>query len=282
MRFFSIRPPSFNGLVRLGNGLQQPSSGTAVFHSEFLRPYCVAYLDQLLRNDDTLQYIRSEYPTVNRYLKQVGFDHLAPDSEISNPFPTENMIALTAFNGDLNDLAEEVPFWLEQQLFSRSFAPNFTPPLRRKIVKNLWEIVCNAIQHSDSVHGASCCGQFYPEKGYFEIAFYDHGLGIPQQLRRHFDKAKSWSDVECIAWALRKGTSTHPLRETRGMGLFYLRNFLTLNGGWLQVASGRGIYQSEGERVQAPVQIAERFQGTLFNLRIVYDDEMYSTVSERP
>lgn len=250
--------------------------------SEFLRPYCVAYLDQLICNEDVLTSLQSEYPSVNRYLQQVGFVHLDNAATMSPPFPVENIIGITRFEGDLNDLAEAVPQWLEEQLFARAFAPNFTPPLRRKIVKNLWEIVCNAIQHSESIHGVSCCGQFYPERGYFEIAFYDHGQGIPQQIRRHLNKATAWTDVECIAWALQKGTSTHPLRETRGMGLFYLRNFLTLNGGWLQVASGNGIYQSEGDRILAPVKISERFQGTLFNLRIVYDDEMYSSVSERP
>ena len=206
--------------------------------------------------------------------------HLSKEASLGAPFPKENIIGLTRFGGDLDELSESVPEWLEQQLFTRSFAPNFTPPLRRKIVKNLWEIVCNAVQHSESIHGASCCGQFYPERGYFEIAFYDHGQGIPEQIRRYLEKAAAWSDVECISWALRKGTSTHPPRETRGMGLFYLRNFLTLNGGWLQVASGNGIYQSQGNRILKPVQISERFQGTLFNLRIVYDDEMYSSVSE--
>ncbi len=190
------------------------------------------------------------------------------------------MILLRRFDNGNKNLNDEVPVWLEEEVFSKSFAPNFSKKLKKEIVENPWEIIFNAIQQSDSINGISCCGQFYPQMGYFEIAFYDHGVGIPFNVRSFLKSKKNLTDHYCIAWALEKGNTTKPELETGGAGLFYLREFLKLNGGWLQIVSKNGIYQSESDYIYPAEHIKNSFKGTLFNLRIIYDDYIYKLKGE--
>lgn len=280
MRFFSIRPPSYNGLLKMGMEILESSNAEVRIESEFLRPYCIVFLDQLLLNATNTLSLQSSSAAVNQYLAQMNFPHLDGAARMSGYFPQDHIISLKRFSGDLNQLAEAVPQWLQQEVFSKSFAPRFGPAFRRQIVKNLWEIVCNTIHHSESPHGISCCGQFYPECGYFEIAFYDYGVGIPGRIRQQIRGADKYSDYQCLRWALQKGTTTQPLQETRGLGLYYLRNFLTLNGGWLQAISHRGMLQLKGAADLPPVTLRRSFPGTMINLRIIYDEAVYQLKGE--
>lgn len=280
MRFFSIKPASFNGLVSLGNRIMKSGSKEVEIKCEFIRPYCVAYLDQLISSANKKLKIYSKYPTVNQYLKQIKFPYLHHKASLKEAFPENWMIALKRFNDKPNILNEEVPSWLEKEVFDKSFAPKFSPTLKRRIVKNLWEIVFNAIQHSESINGISCCGQFYPQMGYFEIAFFDNGLGIPQVVRYFKAEHNKFSDHDCIVWALKKGRSTKPNLNTGGLGLYYLRQFLKLNGGILQILSHTGLYHSESNQIENPEFIKNVLQGTLFNIRIIYDESIYMIKGE--
>jgi hypothetical protein len=212
---------------------------------------------------------------LNQYLWQIKFPFVLPSSKKAMSFPQENMILLKRFNDVTKNLNDEVPLWLEKEVFSKSFAPNFSKKLRKEIVENLWEIIFNSIQHSESKNGISCCGQFYPLMGYFEIAFYDHGVGIPFNVRSFQDEFKRYNDFQCIEWALMEGTTTKPENNTGGLGLHYLREFLKLNGGWLQIISKSGIYQSEGKYIFPAEHNKNSFKGTLINLRIIYDTHIY-------
>ncbi len=275
MRFFSITPASFSGLISLGNRIIKSELKDVEIKCEFVRPYCVAYLDQLISNANRELNIYSKYPTVNQYLKQNKFPYLSPKAKFKEDFPEDWMITLKRFNDKPNILNEEVPSWLEQEIFNKSFSPKFSSPLKRKIVKNFWEIVFNAMQHSESANGISCCGQFYPLKGYFEIAFFDNGLGIPQLVRYFKSAYHEYTDHDCIVWALKKGTSTKPNLNTGGLGLYYLRQFLKLNGGILQILSHTGLYHSKMDHIENPEFIKNVLQGTLFNVRIIYDESRY-------
>ena len=272
---FSINHPSFNGLVSLGKRILNTSEDVVQIKTQFFRPYCIAYLDQLLSCTDQKIYLYSKYPKLNQYLKQIRFPFFAKESVCSNPFPEEWMITLKRFMGDLDVLAEEVPAWLEQEVIAKNYLPEFSPKLGKEIIENLWEIVNNAVQHSDSSNGISCCGQFYPQMGYFEIAFYDHGVGIPFRIKNFFQSFQNYSDYDFIEWALEKGNTTRPDLESGGTGLYSLREFLKLNGGWLQIISHSGIYQAEGEHQHNAFHLKNQFKGTLFNIRIIYDRKLY-------
>ena len=275
MLHFSINPPSFNGLVSLCSRILLSDTNPVLIKSQFFRPFCVVYIDQCLQSlaPDTRLY--SKYSELNQYLLQIDFPFLYDGAQGSDPFPAENMIKLNRFNGNIDDLAYEVPKWLREDVLTRSFIPKFSFALEKKIVENLWEIINNAMQHSTSNNGISCCGQFYPQCGYFEIAFSDLGLGIPGSVRRFNKIYRTFSDTECILWALQKGTSTRPDIESGGLGLYYLTEFLKLNMGCLQIISHQGIFQIERSQEKDPVHIRNRINGTLFNLRIIYDDKLY-------
>jgi len=272
---FSIKPASFNGIVALGNRIVNCNDKDVYIKTQFFRPFCIVYLDQLLSNSEEIKAIYSKYHDLNQYLKQVKFPYLWHDAITSESFPEEDIIELKRFEGDLDLLADEVPAWLEQTVISKRFIPNFSSNLKKEIIENLWEIINNAMQHSDTLHGISCCGQFYPQCGYFEIAFYDFGRGIPGCVKSFSKKYKKFSDHECIEWTLKKGNTTKPGEEGGGLGLYYLCEFLKLNGGCLQIISHNEIYQSEGDQVSDSAHIKNMFKGTLFNLRIIYDNKLY-------
>lgn len=275
MLHFSIKPASFQGIVRLGQKILTTSLNPIIIKTEFFRPFCISYLDQIIQHLDKDIKIQSTYGVLNQYLHQIRFPYLWEYARLDKFFPEENMIFLQRFKGNLDKLSYSVPFWLENEVLARPFIPDLSQKLTKKIVENLWEIVQNAFQHSRTLHGVSCCGQFYPECGYFEIAFYDHGVGI-SALIHSFNKAyQNFTDYECIEWATGMGNTTKPEKECGGMGLYYLSEFLKLNGGYLQIISHRGFYEHIGDAKSGSFVLSQNFQGTLFSQRIIYEYKVY-------
>jgi signal transduction histidine kinase len=218
---------------------------------------------------------------LNQYLYQIEFPFLQKNAKRSFPFPLEHMIKLKRFGNNIENLAEEVPKWLREYVFTRNFIPSLSSGLAKKIIQNLWEIINNAMQHSKSKYGISCCGQFYPQCGYFEIAFSDFGIGIPGSVKKFNKKYADLSDIDCIRWSIQKGTTTRPEIESGGLGLYYLTEFLKLNKGCLQIVSHQGMFQLENTQEKDPTIIRNTVIGTLFNLRIIYDDNLYYLEGER-
>ncbi|MDP1676381.1 MAG: hypothetical protein Q8L88_05890 [Bacteroidota bacterium] len=278
MRYFGINPKSFGQLAVFKKQIEQNKTDLKILKVEFLRPYCIAYLDQILQtyNKEKQLFIGSIYPKANQYLKQVGFEFVHSNSKGCESFKQEEIICVKRFTGSLIEVEEQVVHWILNDIIP--FLPTFEDNLRKKIVKNLWEIINNGLSHGEGEFGVSACGQFYPLKGYFEVAFYDSGHGIPTLTRNYLKDKAPASDSECITWAVQEGNSTRPFEESAGMGLHLLRRFLTVNHGTFQIASGVGYYADDS--VIPAVKLKNYIDGTLVNIRVIYDNYTYQLKGE--
>ncbi|MBI3193657.1 MAG: hypothetical protein HYZ34_04200, partial [Ignavibacteriae bacterium] len=176
------------------------------------------------------------------------------------------------------EIESNVVLWITNDVLH--FLPKLEKKLKKEIVENLWEIVHNGILHGEGEFGVSACGQFYPQMGYVEIAFYDSGHGIPMVVKQHGALPQISTDSDCIVWAIEKGHSTRPLSESSGLGLHLLRKFITVNGGIFQIASGNGYFSKNGHEEPSVHALRNSIDGTLVNIRVVYDNYLYSLISE--
>lgn len=277
MILFGITPGSFGQLGIFEKQIKQCSENIATIKVKFLRPYCIAYLHQILINElfeNPEKRLHSTYPIANQYLKQCGFDFLPENVICENNFPQEHIIKLYLLNaGSINE-DEKITNWIELNILR--FLPKLNPALKKKIVKNLWEIISNSLLHSESKSGVSICGQFYPQKGYFELAFCDNGLGIANVVKSHDYIKKSDEDYKCIIWATQEGTSTKPQNISGGLGLYILKEFIKLNKGALQIISGNGYFGNTEGINPVPNRLKNYISGTIVNLRIIFDQNLYS------
>ncbi len=283
MLYYGIKPESLGQLGVLGRQICQCEEKVVELKVKFLRPYGVTYLDQMMLSERTARMRRhlvSTYANVNQYLKQSGFKHLYPKADCDKPFPQDDIIKIRRFLGTAIEVETAVVSWLMKKVIP--CLPTLSPGVHKKIVENLWEIVHNGLYHGNGTHGVTGAGQFYPTMGYFEVAFYDKGYGIPARVRDFGAVKVDKPDSECICWAVQKGNSTEPISETSGLGLHVLREFLMMNGGLLQIVSGNGYFHQSGGDPETyhTETMRNSIDGTLVNIRVIYDDKLYMMAGE--
>jgi hypothetical protein len=280
--YYGIKPESIGQLGVLARQIIQCVEGSALLKVKFIRPYGVAYLDQFILNlkDRRNSRVASTYPEVNQYLKQCRFKHLPRNAPCGNPFPQQEIITIRRFGGSPLDVENKVVRWLTKEVLILHFLPKLSAKLRKEIVENLWEIIHNGLVHGEGESGVSACGQFYPQMGYFEVAFSDLGHGIPKLVRDFRAVPLSACDADCLAWAVEKGHSTRPFTESAGLGLHLLRQFLSINGGVFQLISGDGYFGQVGPNQPTITTLRNPIQGTLVNIRVVFDDRLYKLKGE--
>lgn len=268
MAYQSINPKSIQQLPELNKSLEQITSGHIDTKLQFVRPYFVAYLDQTFRahRKEKEVTLMPWHRKVHGYLEQCGFEFLFGSCSAAESFDQSIIIPLVRFEKSDN-VIEEVMSWLDNKIFN--FIPGMDEKLKKKVRENLWEIVENGLKHGLGEFGISACGQFYPQKNYFEMAFYDAGMGIAKKIKEFGVIAETEPDYECIRWALRKGTSTNN-EPASGMGLYYLRKFINLNQGTIQFVSGNGLLDCSLD-TNVDYTLNNSFSGTLVNIRINYN-----------
>jgi hypothetical protein len=278
--YYGIKPESIGQLGVLARQIIQCVDKHALLKVKFVRPYGVAYLDQFVLNlkDQRNLRVASTYPEVNQYLKQCGFKHLVRNAPCGNPFPQQEIITIKRFSGSPLEVENKVVRWLTKEVLT--FLPRLSTKLRKEVVENLWEIIHNGLVHGEGRFGVSVCGQFYPQMGYFEVAFSDLGHGIPMLVHDFRAVPLSACDADCIAWAVEKGHSTRPFTESAGLGLHLLREFLSINGGVFQLISGDGYFGQFGADQPTSTTLRNPIQGTLVNIRVVFDDHLYRIKGE--
>jgi hypothetical protein len=193
----------------------------------------------------------------------------------SESFLNRIIIRIQRFQGDSLPVETKVVQWIKDDLLR--FIPKLSLKLRKEIVENLWEIVNNGLVHGESSKGVSSAGQFYPTMGYFEMAFYDAGLGIPNVVRGFGAVPAHISDADCIRWAIQMGNTTKP---PGGLGLHLLREFLKVNRGSIQIVSGNGYFGQFGSDTASYQTLRNPIAGTLVNIRVVFDNKLYQLEGE--
>ena len=148
----------------------------------------------------------------------------------------------------------------------------------------VWEIFCNAFEHSESPVGVFTCGQLYPKREQLCLSVVDFGTGIPNKVSAF--RRRPWdAPSESLKWAFVPGNTTQRTdKKSRGLGLDLLRNFVSANGGQLSVYSD-GAYVQVTKAGAIYKNLSERFRGTIVDIRLKCDESMYilaSELSEKP
>lgn len=269
MIYQSIDPKSISSLSRFKIELERCKDEFLYSKLKFLRPYCVSYLDQLfLKNGEkNSKLFLPEDRKVHKYLYQCGFEHLYGNCPNVADFDESNIIKLTRFTGSETEVEHIALDWIKTKIFP--FIPSLSSDLDKKIVKNIWEIIQNALIHSDNKYGTSACGQFYPKSKYFEVAFSDFGIGIPKKVNSFMISKKFTNDCDCIEWSLQKGNSTLN-KPNSGLGLYFLREFIKINRGNFQIISNKGFFGHIKSPAEEKISLSDIIEGTLVNIRINY------------
>ena len=189
----------------------------------------------------------------NRFLSAYGYDPLDDVNRTTLPF---RRIQLT----DEGQFAD----YLDRHMKGKGI-PRMTEGLGKVFRQSIFEVFQNAVMHSESRLGVFVCGQFYPQLQRLDLTIADAGIGIRENVRRRF-QAKV-SSIAAIRWALQEGHSTKTGSQPGGIGLKFLKDFIVLNRGKIQIASRLGFFQfCRGEETFA--RLASDFPGTTVNLEI--------------
>lgn len=93
MIYYGIKPESLGQLGSIGKQIQNSKDNSVFIKVKFLRPYGVAYLDQVMEQvceERPSLRLASTYGELNQYLKQCGFNRLAHGCELFREFPQQD------------------------------------------------------------------------------------------------------------------------------------------------------------------------------------------------
>ncbi|MEW6247315.1 MAG: ATP-binding protein [Nitrospirota bacterium] len=155
--------------------------------------------------------------------------------------------------------------YVESKFVRRTEMPRMSSGLVKRFRESVFEIFSNAVIHSQTELGIFSCGQFFPMKNRLDFSVADLGIGIRRSVLEHTgldlpaDKAIVWATSE------RNTTKRGPIPG--GLGLKLLAEFITLNGGRIQIVSDAGYWSLEKGHVQTAL-LSAPFPGTVVNVEI--------------
>lgn len=137
-------------------------------------------------------------------------------------------------NGEVR-FYEQAKIWL-----SHDKLPKMTPKARALLEQSVNELFANVTEHAQSHLGAFTCGQYFPKLNRLKFALSDAGIGIPNRVRS-LDRNAGFDDDQALRWVLAGNSTRRDLPG--GSGLQVVKAFIHMNGGCLQVVSGRVFYE---------------------------------------
>jgi len=156
--------------------------------------------------------------------------------------------------------------------------PSMSQELRKAFLQSIFEVFQNAVTHSESKFGFFVCGQYFPQLHKLDLTMADAGVGFRTQVRRRL--GNKISSVAAIEWALKEGNTTKVGQRPGGLGLKFLKEFIELNNGKIQIASRLGFYEF-AEKNECFHKMSGDFIGTIVNLEInTGDTKSYRLKSE--
>lgn len=193
----------------------------------------------------------------NRFLVYYGYAALEDTNRTTIPFRRVQL----ADKGRFED-------YLKRHLKGKGI-PTMSAGLGRVFKQSIFEVFQNAVIHSNSRLGVFVCGQFYPYLQRVDLTIADAGVGIRTNVRKYLKQRVS--SVAAIRWALVEGNTTKTGTEPGGVGLKFLKDFISLNRGKIQIASRQGFYEFQDGK-ESFIKIDSDFPGTVVNLEINTSD----------
>lgn len=143
--------------------------------------------------------------------------------------------------------------------------PRMSEGLGKRFKQSIFEVFQNAVVHSSSRLGVFVCGQFYPHLQRLDLTIADAGVGIRTNVRRYL--RERISSVDAIRWALEEGNTTKTGSQPGGVGLKFLKEFIELNKGKIQIASRLGFYEFREDKETFHKMTAD-FPDTAVNIEV--------------
>jgi hypothetical protein len=193
----------------------------------------------------------------NRFLVYYGYPALEDTNRTTIPFRRVQL----ADKGRFED-------YLKRHLKGKGI-PTMSAGLGRVFKQSIFEVFQNAVIHSNSRLGVFVCGQFYPYLQRVDLTIADAGVGIRTNVRKYLKQRVS--SVAAIRWALVEGNTTKTGTEPGGVGLKFLKDFISLNRGKIQIGSRQGFYEFHDGKENF-IKIDSDFPGTVVNLEINTSD----------
>lgn len=190
----------------------------------------------------------------NRFLVQYGYDPIVDVNQTALPFIRLQL-------KDENRFAD----YLTRHLNGKGI-PRMTKAMGKMFRQSVFEVFQNVVIHSRSELGVFICGQFYPQLQRLDLTIADAGVGIRTNVRR-FLRNNKLTSVAALKWALQAGNTTKTGTQPGGVGLKFLKDFIELNGGKIQIASRYGYYEYN-RGAESFSKLTADFTGTAVNLEI--------------
>lgn len=189
----------------------------------------------------------------NRFLVMYGYG--AIEEETSTTIPLRRI-----------QLSDEGLFaeYIQQHIGGKGI-PSISDALGRVLRQSIFEVFQNAVIHSQSRLGVFVCGQFLPLEQRLQLTLADAGVGIHANVQEFLGREISSPDA--LRWVLEAGNTTKIGAQPGGVGLKFLKEFISLNRGKLQMASHRGHYESSEDKDQFD-NLSAHFPGTTVNMQI--------------
>ena len=168
--------------------------------------------------------------------------------------------------------------YIEDEFVQRSEMPRMSRGLIKKFRESVFEIFSNAVIHSQTELGIFSCGQYFPKRDRLDFAVADLGIGIRQNILENTQiELTAW---QAISWATDGKNTTKRGRIPGGLGLKLLKEFISLNGGRIQIVSDSGYWALDGGKVSTK-EMAYSFPGTVVSIEIdTADKRTYRLSSE--
>lgn len=236
---------------------------------------CAAFGAILYRLGDDLNTIQLKdiRPDVEEILSKNGF--LSSYGRVNIPDKWGTTIPYQRFNvKDDRYFAE----YIDTELVNRSEMPDMSPGLLKKFRESVFEIFSNSVLHSQTKLGIFSCGQYYPKRHRLDFSVADLGIGIRQNVKEYI--GIDLSPEEAIVWATQEGNTTKRGSIPGGLGLKLLGEFISLNGGRIQIVSDAGYWCLEKGHAST-ARLSSPFPGTVVNIEInASDKQSYALSSE--
>ncbi len=236
---------------------------------------CAAFGAILYRLGDNLNTVRlTNIPTkVERILSKNGFLSNYGREKIPDNWGT--ILPYQRF-----DVKDDRYFggYIEREFVHRSEMPQMSSGLLKKFRESVFEIFSNSVIHSRTKLGIFGCGQFFPNRHRLDFSVADLGVGIQQNVKDN--RGLNLPAHKAIVWATEGRNTTKRGPTPGGLGLKLLKEFITLNGGRIQIVSDSGYWEQHRHKVTM-AQFRSPYPGTAVNIEIdTSDTQSYVLSSE--
>jgi len=202
----------------------------------------------------------------NRFLENYGYTALEDTNRTTIPFQRLQL----SDGGRFED-------YIQYHLKGKGI-PDMSEGLGRIFKQSIFEVFQNVVIHSGSRLGVFVCGQFYPNLQRLDLTLADWGVGMRTNVRNYLKQ--NVSSVEAIRWALMQGHTTKTGSQPGGVGLTFLKEFITSNEGKIQIVSRQGFYEFQSGKEEV-FKMESDYPGTVVNLEInTADTKTYRLMPE--